>query len=119
LPYFNVVEEPMAKKPAETKPIESYESIDDTARSIGSRSRVYQLLNKGHLRGKKDGKKTHIEIESRREYLDSLPPYQPGREPKALADARRARKSEGGLRSARQAASGPPNTQPRPQTRRW
>jgi hypothetical protein len=109
----------MAKKPAETKPIESYESIDDTARSIGSRSRVYQLLNKGHLRGKKDGKKTHIEIESRREYLDSLPPYQPGREPKALADARRARKSEGGLRNARQAASGPPNTQPRPQTRRW
>jgi len=80
----------VAKKPAELKTESDYESVDDSARFIGSRSRVYQLLNTGRLRGKKDGKKTHIEVESRRQYLDSLPPYESGHEPKALADARRA-----------------------------
>ena len=44
-----------------------------------SRSRIYELLARGVLKARKDGRKTLVLADSLATYIDSLPPMQSGK----------------------------------------
>ena len=64
----------------ETPPVDRLAyRVNDAARLVGiSRARAYQLLRDGRLRAVKNGTRTLILADSLREYLESLPAYEPG-----------------------------------------
>ena len=43
----------------------------------GSRTKIYEAINAGALKAKKRGKRTIILADDARDYLDSLPNYEP------------------------------------------